>query len=199
MREDLVKIISDREASYSSIDENCSKEYFYEILGQNVNFVRWLVDKYKLSGKKVLDYGCGIGQFAQLFNMFGCVSEGSDINDVQLEKAKRYSDKSIRYFKDDFFDSHLDSEYDFIWCRNLGPLMCAEYDESLTEILKKISKKIKHEGVAYFTLMDDLHGKRTPFDGSSIGGFVNATLRDKYNVFSKLGFICCIYIYISRG
>lgn len=197
MKADLIEVIRDRETAYSSVEEDESREYYYEILGKNINFVRYLVNRYSLLNKKVLDYGCGIGQFTQLFHIHGCIAEGSDFNKEQLEKATRYSDRNIKYFMDDFFNSNLSSEYDFIWCRNLGPLMCIEYDGTLKTILKKITTHIKPNGAAYFTLMDDLNGKRNPFDGSSMGGFVNATLRDKYNMFSQLGLICCIYIYMK--
>jgi SAM-dependent methyltransferase len=46
------------------------------------------VNRFKLAGKRVVEFGCGDGWIGKLFAGLGCIYEGYDISPVAVEKAK---------------------------------------------------------------------------------------------------------------
>lgn len=47
-----------------------------------------LIDLINLDGKKVLDWGCGIGHHGTLFAMYGANADGFDLSPVAIERAR---------------------------------------------------------------------------------------------------------------
>ena len=150
--------MSSKLPSVNHINESELENYFNSVLYYNKNFVHFLSDFYNLQNKKILDYGCGTGAFTELFSIYGDTVEGCDISKETLDYAQKITNKKINYFQDDFFDSKLhENEYDFIFCKDLGPLQNIDYNNQNSSLVKKIISSLKMDGVAYFTLISKLN------------------------------------------
>ena len=167
-------------------------EKFQSVISSNSQFVEFLVNFYVLKEKNILDYGCGNGAFPELFSKYSQKVSGCDISSNLLRFAKKNTKNSIKYFEDDFFNSKLENNsYDFIFCRDLGPLMKIDYSKQNTVYLKKMISALSDDGVAYFLLMGNLSG----IPGDRFNGFQNYNLKTIYNFFKMAGFVSMINVF----
>lgn len=152
-----------------------------------------MVHFYELMNKKILDYGCGLGMFAELFSRYSSDVSGCDLSTYQLKRARILTNANISYFEDDFFNSKLNkNQFDYIFCRDLGPLQKIEYDERNAEYLKNLVNALNDDGVGYFILMHNLSGKP---DKQGLSGFKNHRLETIYDFFSRAGHIAMINVF----
>jgi SAM-dependent methyltransferase len=84
---------------------------------------RKMLDIGDLSGKKVLDVGCGLGAFYAYTQSKGIETDyhGFDINEMMLEGArKNYPELAERFRKTDIIEERLSEKFDYII--SVGPL-----------------------------------------------------------------------------
>jgi SAM-dependent methyltransferase len=147
---------------------------------------------YDLGGKRILDYGCGGGSFAELFGKHSPHVFGCDASDACLDFARENTSSSITYFKDDFFNSNLETDsYDFIFCRDLGPLQKIDYTEANVNLLKRIVDALNDGGVGYFILMGNLSG----IPGDRLTGFQNHRIDVIHDFFRHAGYVSMINVF----
>jgi len=164
---------------------------FNSMLFYNKQFIDFLVKFYSLENKKILDYGCGSGAFANLFQVHSQEVYGCDISKNFLEYAK-IKNKEVKFFEDDFFHSSLkENTYDFIFCRNLGPLQKIDYNKENVDSIKSIISSLSENGVGYFTFTGDLSGN----PGNRVSGFQNHSLKSIYDFFSGAGHISMVNVF----
>lgn len=93
-----------------------------------------------LEGKKVLDYGCGVGAYTQAFLERGAESWGADIDEESLEVAREESQAEFILeddglpFEDNFFDLVFSNEV----LEHVG-------DEE--EVVREMMRVLKPEGI----------------------------------------------------
>jgi len=174
-----------------SINDKNTNRALNSILYYNKPFVNFLVKFYGLQNKKILDYGCGLGAFSHMFSFFSSDVSGCDISKTKLNYA-RMKNNDVNYFEDDFFHSSLKkNSYDFIFCRDLGPLQKIDYNEQYVTKLDSIISALKKDGVAYFILMGNLSGN----PGNRVSGFQNHSLKTIFDFFSAAGYISMINVF----
>ncbi len=93
------------------------------------------------SGKKILDFGCGKGDFLGFLKSKGLSVNycGIDINENLIELAKK------KYPRTDFFamdieETSLEMEFDIVFICGVFNLRIAGIEESMKNILKKLYK-----------------------------------------------------------
>jgi len=178
--------IESRQPEYSN------EKLFSSISSYNKEFVDFLIDFYQLNNKKILDYGCGFGMFADLFSTHSQKVSACDYSSNLLISAKKMCNNKIEFFEDDFFNSGLEkNSFDFIFCRGLGPLQKINYSEENSQFVKKLVSSLNNDGVAYFTLLGNLSG----IPGNRLSGFQNHTLQSIYDFFSQAGYVSMINVF----
>ena len=98
-----------------------------------------------LSGKNILDAGCGAGRDSKYFFDNGFELTGVDLSQGMLEAAKRISKASflLRDIRDTGF---LDGYFDGIWCYNA----LLHLDEgSLNDAIREFSRVLKAGGILF--------------------------------------------------
>jgi len=158
----------------------------------NKPFVDFLGDFYDLAQKRILDYGCGAGSFCELFGKHSSRVFGCDISDACLDFARENTSNTTTYFKDDFFNSNLETDsYDFIFCRDLGPLQKMDYTETNVRLVKRIIDALNDGGVGYFILMGNLSG----IPGDRLAGFQNHRINVIHDFFRHAGYVSMINVF----
>ena len=102
-----------------------------------------------LSGKSLLDLGCGYGEHCKMFiNMGAANVVGVDISEKMLEVAHRAnSDPKITYLNIPIEDiDKLDGQFDVVISS-----LAIHYVDSFAEVVKKIYDKINTDGVFVFS------------------------------------------------
>ena len=102
-----------------------------------------------LSGKSLLDLGCGYGEHCKMFINMGAKSVvGVDISEKMLEVAHREnSDPKITYLNIPIEDiDRLDGQFDVVISS-----LAIHYVEAFAEVVKKIYDKINTDGVFVFS------------------------------------------------
>ncbi len=96
-----------------------------------------------LSGKKVLDFGCGNGKFSNYLNNFGAEVVGVDISKSQLDIAKKVSDKNITYFIDT--DPTVEEKYTNYFDAGVMIFVLCEISsvEIMGNVLSRVHKLLK--------------------------------------------------------
>lgn len=99
-----------------------------------------------ISGKKILDYGCGNGKFSVYIQEKGAEVVGIDASTVQLETAKNKNGKNIKYLLDtdslieiDFMNYFDVAVLNFVLCENSS-------QDTILAILKRIYRLLKTKG-----------------------------------------------------
>ena len=96
-----------------------------------------------VSGKKILDYGCGPGMLAQVLQKNGALVQVWDINpDMLLKARQRIGLKNVF----DTFDDIPSNFFDIIIC-NL--VLCIVSDSKTVKIMHNIKKNLNKDGSAY--------------------------------------------------
>jgi len=176
----------------SPYSDHFNEKLFSSISSYNKEFVDFLVDFYQLNNKKILDYGCGFGMFANLFSNYSQNVSACDLSTTLLKSAKKMCNNNITFFEEDFFNSGLEENtFDFIFCRGLGPLQKMDYSKENSKYGKKIISALNNDGVAYFTLLGNLTG----IPGNRLTGFQNHRLETIYKFFSQTGHVSMINVF----
>lgn len=113
-----------------------------------------------LSGKKILDIGCGMGQHAMQYAKCGAESVlGIDISDKMLAYAKdNNSAENITYRKMAFEDlTQIDDKFDVVTSS-----LAFDYVENFGLLMKKIHSLLKEDGACVFSMS---HPISTAYDG----------------------------------
>ncbi|KAB2330701.1 class I SAM-dependent methyltransferase [Bacillus mesophilum] len=129
---------------YESIRE---REYNYNNLLEQPNFLTLVPD---LKEKIVLDIGCGMGDFAA-----SCIKQGAkkvtgiDISSNMIMSAnRRYKEVNLDFQNKDIEDFTTDEgSIDFI-----SSSLAFHYIERFDELIQKISKTLKEDGILLFSI-----------------------------------------------
>ena len=114
---------------------------------------RYIIPKFKqlginLKGKKLLDIGCGWGGCTVGFAEQGCICQGFDLSEHQLDIAKKFDNKKkIKFFIDDICDpKETKGKFDIILLRDV-----MEYVKEPLKVLLNTRKLMKEDGILYVT------------------------------------------------
>lgn len=108
---------------------------------------------FDLSGKDVLDFGCGMGGMSLWYaNNWDCKVHGLDIDQHHIDIANRLRDKhqthTVQFEKRDVLEHPLEGSYDFIFMNDVAEHIPLPV---LTQIFKQFSQVLKPEGVLFVT------------------------------------------------
>lgn len=98
----------------------------------------------EVSGKNILDFGCGKGDFFGFLKFKGISVNycGIDINENLIELAKKKYPE-IDFFAVDIEETTLEMEFDIIFICGVFNLRIAGIEESMKNVLKKLFKLCK--------------------------------------------------------
>lgn len=94
----------------------------------------------RYQNKKVLDYGCGLGEYSVFLAKMGCQVTGIDISDISIEVAKKRAiregvDKQIRFLVMNCEALEFDDDsFDIVF--NAGSLSYLDLQKALSEIVR---------------------------------------------------------------
>ncbi|MDR3168775.1 MAG: methyltransferase domain-containing protein [Candidatus Peribacteria bacterium] len=114
-----------------------------------------------VSGKKVLDVGCGVGYGAKLLAQHGAVQiDAFDIDQDAIEYAKQYyCDDKVSYHCASATNFNFgDNKYDVVTCFEL-----IEHVEGQNDVLRNIRRVIKSDGLLVISTPRPLDKKRSQF------------------------------------
>ncbi|MDZ4196995.1 MAG: class I SAM-dependent methyltransferase [Candidatus Izemoplasmatales bacterium] len=146
---------------YEKLFENYGETYDKEMFTQGTIGECDFIEKEQNFDKslKILDVGCGTGRHSIELSKRGYHVTGIDLSKSQLEKAKekaKANNLEIEFLKCDARDLPFDNQFDsaIMLCEGGFPLM--ETDEMNYEILKSVSKSLKHSAKFIFTTLNGL-------------------------------------------
>ncbi len=160
--------------------DELAKEYVISFFGRNLllhgdrpEAVRWtapgqllhyqcLLDIGPLEGKKILDYGCGKGDFLRFLKDRGISVRysGYDINEELISLAKqKYPDADFRVF--DLDRDELHEDFDYIFLCGVFNLKVPGLDGTIRETLVRLYGRCR-EGLAYNGL--SVHNPKKDFE-----------------------------------
>ena len=126
-------------------------EYFDTTINANMTEQYNLFLKYLGTSGRILDLGCGSGRDALYFKKLGYVVDAIDGSEELCKLATQYTKIPVKCMKFNELDM-LDS-YDGIWaCSSLVHIKKKE----LIDVLKKISKALKEDGILYVALKNGI-------------------------------------------
>jgi len=145
--------------------------YFYDNLMKDapyedwVDFVKEIAEKYSLSGRNILDVGCGTGELATRLCREGFEVTGVDLSEEMLEVAMAKAseaDVQIPYFHQDMRELSGLGQYDLvlIFCDSLNYL---DGGEDIKKTFAAVSGHLKEEGLFLFDV-HSLHKMETLFN-----------------------------------
>tara|TARA_R110002110_G_scaffold415836_1_gene657270 strand:+ start:34812 stop:35537 length:726 start_codon:yes stop_codon:yes gene_type:complete len=114
----------------------------------------FILDQTELSGKKVLDIGCGAGILTEALSNHGADVLGIDMSEAAIQAAKQHSENlntAIEYQSisaENLAESHA-SQYDIITC-----LECLEHVPDPTAILAACQKLLKPNGLLFLSTLN---------------------------------------------
>ena len=117
--------------------------------------VGFIKERASLSGKKVLDVGCGGGILSEALSKLGADVTGIDASENTIGVAKSHSksiDSSVKYFQntiEEFVSSNPDESFDVITC-----LEMLEHVPSPGKIIKICSGLLKQNGDIFFSTIN---------------------------------------------
>jgi 2-polyprenyl-3-methyl-5-hydroxy-6-metoxy-1,4-benzoquinol methylase len=150
-----------KEQWYEALFENYANQYEKECFTQGTigecDFIEKEINKDK--ALKILDVGCGTGRHSIELTKRGYSVTGIDLSESMLEKAKDKASESnldIIFLKHDARNLPFENQFDvaIMLCEGGFPLM--ETDEMNYEILKNVSKSLKHKSKFIFTTLNGL-------------------------------------------
>lgn len=112
--------------------------------GQFRRYEKFLSIAGNFSGKNILDFGCGKGDFFGFLKFKGISVNycGIDINENLIELAKKKYPE-IDFFAVDIEESTLEMEFDIIFICGVFNLRIAGIEDSMKNVLKKLFKLCK--------------------------------------------------------
>jgi 2-polyprenyl-3-methyl-5-hydroxy-6-metoxy-1,4-benzoquinol methylase len=128
------KLISEYDSEYHALtDWRLGYSTVEELLGS-------------LTGKKVLDYGCGTGKFSRRLYYLGAKVIGVDNSKEAIKIARKKSPKEIVYktIKETRLNFIQNESLDFVVVNFV--LCCIKNTKEISKILKEIYKKLKSNG-----------------------------------------------------
>ena len=126
-------------------------EYFDTTINADMTEQYNLFLKYLGTSGRILDLGCGSGRDALYFKKLGYVVDAIDGSEELCKLATQYTKIPVKCMKFNELDM-LDS-YDGIWaCSSLVHINKKE----LIDVLKKISKALKEDGILYVALKNGI-------------------------------------------
>ena len=169
-----------------NFDDNSMEEEL-EILESS--FLPWLKIKAKLihsllTGRKILEVGCGTGNLLQFLYDDKVELSGSDYSDIYLSKAREKNPK-IKFFKADLLQKkswiHLENEFDSVIASEV-----IEHIEDDLEALNTIHKILKPDGILVLTV-PAFNSLYSSLD-KKIGHYRRYSKKSICNVVKKAGF-----------
>jgi SAM-dependent methyltransferase len=121
----------------------------YELeLTEKYMIPRFKKAKIDLKGKKLLDIGCGWGGSTVAFQKRGCICEGFDLSNHQLNIAKKFDkNNNINFFIDDICNpKKVKGKFDIILLRDV-----MEYVKQPLKVLINAKALLKDNGILYIT------------------------------------------------
>ncbi len=112
--------------------------------GQRLRFETMLKIDGEMSGKKVLDYGCGKGDFYQFLKRrnIAVSYSGFDINEMLVSVArKKFPECDFRVF--DIDENELDDEFDYIFLSGVYNLKIEGLVETAQRSLSRLFKRCR--------------------------------------------------------
>ena len=126
-------------------------EYFDTTINADMTEQYNLFLKYLGTSGRILDLGCGSGRDTLYFKKLGYVVDAIDGSEELCKLATQYTKIPVKCMKFNELDM-LDS-YDGIWaCSSLVHIKKKE----LIDVLKKISKALKEDGILYVALKNGI-------------------------------------------
>ena len=121
------------------------------------NFVTNFFSEERITGKKILDFGCGPGYYSTILAQRGAQVTGIDRSAFLIQKANEFKQKlgikNIEFFKGDFLDfaaNVASKEFDYIVA--IDTIVSFDYSrqkhnhKEFTETLSKINRILKDQG-----------------------------------------------------
>jgi 2-polyprenyl-3-methyl-5-hydroxy-6-metoxy-1,4-benzoquinol methylase len=178
---------------YETLFENYGQKYDRESFSQGTigecDFIEKEINFNK--SLKILDVGCGTGRHSIELTKRGYTVTGIDLSESLLARARQKANEDglkINFVKCDARDLPFNNEFDvaIMLCEGAFPLM--ETDDMNFEILKQVTKSLKHPAKFIFTTLNGLfplhHSSEKFLSSSSETG--NATYRN--NTFDLMTF-----------
>lgn len=160
-----------------------------------------IVNQHKLSNKRVLDVGCGAGDFVILLaTKFNANAEGVDIDTKKINIAKQISGKyklNTKFYIKNLENLKLDKKYDLIICSAV-----LEHIKNDKKLLRVLNKSLSSQGLLFINTPTENRPKSIKHEGGV--GHVRAgyEIEDlkrilKQNKFKIIGYqyVDCLNIY----
>lgn len=93
----------------------------------------------------ILDLGCGKGRHAIYLNKKGCMVDGLDLSEQNIQLAKKFENKRLHFYKHDMRELFRENTYDFVLNMFTSIGYFDNPDENLKTI-KAVSKGLKNGG-----------------------------------------------------
>jgi 2-polyprenyl-3-methyl-5-hydroxy-6-metoxy-1,4-benzoquinol methylase len=151
----------DNKQWYESLFENYGEKYDNECFAQGTIGECDFIEQELNFNKEltIIDIGCGTGRHAIELSRRGYSITGIDLSESLLEKAREKAQQAglqIPFLRHDARDLPFENQFDvaIMMCEGAFPLM--ETDEMNYEILKNVSKSLKHKAKFIFTTLNGL-------------------------------------------
>ena len=112
---------------------------------------RQLVERYKLNGKKILEIGCGKGEFLSMLCKYGG-NHGIGFDPAYVEgRNKTFEGESIQFIKDYYSEKYTQYQADFICCQ-----MTLEHIKGVGPFIEMVRRAIgdSQSTVVFFQVPD---------------------------------------------
>lgn len=132
--------------------------YLYDELMQDVPYENWInivndyTEKYRISGRKLLDLACGTGELSVRLAAEGYAVTGADLSSDMLSVAKAKSDElslPIEFFQQDMTELDDLGQYDIIgiFCDSLNYL---KDEQAVIQTFEGVFRLLKRGGLFLF-------------------------------------------------
>ncbi len=113
-----------------------------------------------MSGKLVLDGGCGAGLQASFMSRFGAMVIGVDLSDaVKVAYKNNFSNENVCIIKSDILNLPFrDETFDYIYCEGV-----LQHTKNPREAFYKLVRLLRKNGQIFTTFYTRREGKVTPF------------------------------------
>jgi len=126
---------------------------------------------YKRTGK-ILDIGCGRGEYLKTFSDLGLTPHGVDISPTALEYGHGFDVKVLNLEKEDL---SYEEEFDFVFSKSV-----VEHMRNPIALVESAHKNLKEGGVAVIMTPSWIHNYKAAFyiDHTHVTPFTKPSLRD---------------------